>query len=239
MPVTGGGRIAALVVRVAPNGVVLLHFFNRQLTNAPSTDDLQGLRATDSILTANVVGVPFAEGEWQFIGHHDNWTRLGWPVPMFSMCFGFNTELRARKVTMAEDGFTALGSEPCSVEEARRLPDANPQGGYYIESRLASILSNQNDLGHLELGDDTKSSSEASLTHFAYFDDERMANACKDMLERENRHVSISRSVASGKWLLQVVETSLEESKSAEDSADEIEAITQECGGEYDGLFLV
>ena len=237
MPLSGGGWVASLVIRVAPKSVVLAYFFGRKFDETPTIDHVCDLAATDAILIARVIDLGIHDGNWPSIGVDANWHREEWPVPVFGARLGLD-ESRALKVHAGEDGFSVIRTELCSIGEIRSLPDANEQMHKYIEGLVSAITAGQTKSHHdwyPEVSPELLERGQATdLVHYAYFNDKQSAEKCKSILDDGKRRVSISLMATDDRWLTLIVEPALEVS-SVEVASDSVASVASKLGGEYDG----
>lgn len=84
VPLRTSGFAAGVVARASPRtGVLLAYFFDGAWREAPHIDALSGLGPRDCIRVLRIGDLGLIRGSWPIIGHHDQWRREDWTVPLF------------------------------------------------------------------------------------------------------------------------------------------------------------
>jgi len=87
-----GGWGLGLIARCkAPS--LLGYFFGPRFAQPPTMADVAGLRREHALLVANLGDLGLLNGEWLVVGHHPNWNRADWPIPLFVTKDGPRLEL--------------------------------------------------------------------------------------------------------------------------------------------------
>lgn len=139
-PLRNGGIAVGLIVR-ANRGIVISYFFGPQREILPSLDELENLRASDSLIALRSGDASIAKAEWTVIGNLSSFNRSDWPMPIFVQ----RDELSRTAVAIQyhEDDISKV-LEPVLINYDVDLPLAGLYGAGAVELLLAAKLSRIN-----------------------------------------------------------------------------------------------
>jgi hypothetical protein len=139
VPLTDGGFAVGLVARSPKGGKVLFgYFFGPRRFELPKVEDLRGYSPSKALLVAIFGDYSLYRGEWPILGNLGNWKRDDWPMPLFSRV---DEKGKAVKVKYSENDPTDCATEmPCSIEEAKDLPEDSMKGSHIVARHLSKLL---------------------------------------------------------------------------------------------------
>ena len=80
--------------------------------------DTVGLHRENALIVADLGDLGFRKEEWLVVGHHPNWSRVDWPLPLFAAKDGPRLYLCTLK---EEDPSELVQHQRITQEEADRL----------------------------------------------------------------------------------------------------------------------
>ncbi len=139
VPLTGGGCAVGLVARSPKHGKVLFgYFFGPRIYELPKLEELKRYSPSNALLVGIFGDYSLYRGEWPVLGCLGAWERTDWPMPFFSRV---DEKGKAVKVKYSDDDPSVCISEvPCSIDEAKSLPEDTMLGSHIVSGRLSKLL---------------------------------------------------------------------------------------------------
>lgn len=242
VPLSGGEWAVGLLARMAPEGAVLLgYFFGPSHPALPELRRLKSYQPQNAILVTFFLDPGLCDGEWPVIGKAAGWNRSVWPVPDF----GRDDPLREDvfwRVRYPED-LNINESYDVRITKAQydRLPQEGVAGHVYVQAVLSKVLRGDDDTADTSLpttGTDALLSDDESsilVSHYLYFTSADVARRVGDRIRQEGHQVTVDESASGSDWLVLVHQMLPAVDDGLDLVVEELEAIAEAEGGEYDG----
>jgi hypothetical protein len=222
-----------LLARVNKDGICVGYFFRGLYKVVPSVETLGELHADDAVLIQRFGGKYLESKRWTIIGRHHAWDAAPWPLPEFRHRDLVSGMWHIRKYS--DDKALWITTDRIATEsEAQNLPEDGCADPKWLEDRLARLLG-------VARGDRPNIPNH-SITlepprHFMYFHDRELAeNAARAIYDLGFDPSVVTSADDQNPWLLLAAHrTRVATDEEMELAGEQLQRISDEWGGDYDG----
>ncbi|MGH9182721.1 MAG: Imm26 family immunity protein [Acidimicrobiales bacterium] len=134
----GGGYGVGVVARHDGRGGVIGYLFGLRADEAPTLDDVAGLRPSDAVRVMRFGDLGLIKGQWPILGTLEGWDPEDWPIPAFGRREPSGRAFRV--IYSPEDLRGPVREEPITDDECDRLPRDALSGAGAVELVLTQLL---------------------------------------------------------------------------------------------------
>lgn len=136
VPLRTAGYALGVLAKATGNGPAFGYFFGPRREVIPSISDVGILGPQSAVFAAMFGDLGLLEGKWPVLGQQAGWDRNRWPLPALGRVD--EAANKAGRVTYSDDLGT-IAEQPCTVADARQLPDDGLWGYGAVERRLTRL----------------------------------------------------------------------------------------------------